>query len=134
MSFPAGQQRILDGIAEALRMTEPRLASMFAIFARLAKDEPPPRRERLTAGGPLAALIAAWRRPPRWDISSGLRTRRLMLIISQMAIAFIVFAALLGLTARAPVRCGAALRPAAAAASLHQTCTEEASWVSAGGK
>ncbi len=69
MSLPAGQQRILDGIAEVLRANEPRLASMFAIFTRLSKDEPPPRREQLTVAGPRALLIGAWRRPPRWDIS-----------------------------------------------------------------
>ena len=64
-------------------MTEPRLSSMFGIFTRLAKDEPPPRREQLTHSGPLAALIAAWRRPPRRDVGPGRRTRRTMLFISQ---------------------------------------------------
>lgn len=134
MSLPAGQQRVLDGIAEALRMTEPRLASMFGIFTRLAKDEPPPRREQLTHAGPTAALIAAWRRPPRWDVGPGRRTRRTMLFISQLAIAFIVLAALMGLTTRSPARCGAAPRPASAAAALRQPCRAQASGVGAGGK
>jgi len=33
MSLPARQQRILDGIGDALRVSEPRLAAMFAIFS-----------------------------------------------------------------------------------------------------
>jgi hypothetical protein len=133
MSLPAGQQRVLDGIAEVLRTNEPRLASMFAIFTRLSKDEPRPRREQLTPRGPLASLAAAWRRPPRWDISGGRGTRRMMLIISQLAIAFIVLAVLLGLSARAPARC-ATPRTTGAVAALHLACGASAGEVSAGGK
>ena len=133
MSLPAGQQRILDGIADALRATEPRLASMFAIFTRLSKDEPPPRRERLAAAGPRALLTAALRRPPRWDISDSRGTRRMMLLISQLAIAFIVIATLLGLSAHAPARC-AAPRQAAAAAAVHLACEAPVGGISGGGK
>jgi hypothetical protein len=39
MSLPAGQQRILDAIEDALRASEPLLASMFAIFDRLSTNE-----------------------------------------------------------------------------------------------
>ncbi len=134
MSLPAGQQRVLDGIAEVFRMTEPRLASMFAIFTRLSKDEPPPRREQLVAAGPIAFLLAAWRRPPRWDIPSGRRNRRLMLVISQLAIAFILLAALMGLNSLGSASCAAPPRPGAVAASLHQACRAQAGAVSAGGK
>jgi hypothetical protein len=139
MSLPAGQQRVLDGIAEALRRTEPRLTSMFAIFARLSKDEPPPRREQLTTRRPLASLIAAWRRPPRGHISSadtsrGRRTRRMMLLISQLAIAFVVLAALLGLTARAPAQCGAGAHQATTAAALRMVCKAPIGGISTGGK
>jgi hypothetical protein len=133
MSLPAGQQRVLDGIAEKLRMTEPRLTSMFAIFSRLSKDEPPPRREQLAAVGPLAFLIAAWRRPPAEDISSR-RTRRLMLIISQLAIVCVVLAALMGLTSLGPGRCAGAVRPAPAAALSHQVCGAQAAPASPAGK
>jgi hypothetical protein len=58
MSLPSGEQQILDGIAETLRASEPRLASMFAIFGRLVKNEGPPLRERLPAARPFARLAA----------------------------------------------------------------------------
>jgi hypothetical protein len=63
VSLPAGQQRALDGIESALQAGEPRLASMFAIFTRLARDEAAPRRESLraetrVAGGWLGGLTA----------------------------------------------------------------------------
>jgi hypothetical protein len=139
MSLPAGQQRALEGIAEALRKTEPRLASMFAIFTRLSKDEPPPGRERLTTAGPIASLVAAWRRPPRWDISGAdtsraRRTRRMMLFISELAIAFIVLTALLGLTARGPAQCGSGPRQPAAAAALRMACRAPIGGISTGEK
>ncbi len=47
MSLPAGQQRVLDGIAEALRVSEPRLVSMFATFTRLTRNEAAPGQEQL---------------------------------------------------------------------------------------
>jgi hypothetical protein len=133
MSLPAGQQRVLDGIAEVLRTNEPRLASMFAIFTRLSKDEPRPRREQLTTRGPLASLAGARRRPPRWDISGGHGTRRMMLIISQLAIAFLVLAVLLALSVRAPARC-AAPRTTGAVAALHLACGASVAEINAGGK
>jgi len=49
MSLPAGQQRALDGIAETLRLTEPRLTAMFAMFTRLTRNEPRPGREEVTS-------------------------------------------------------------------------------------
>lgn len=49
MSLPACQQRVLDRMAQSLQASEPRLAAMYANFARLARDEPAPDRERLTA-------------------------------------------------------------------------------------
>ena|SRR5215472_5397665 len=49
MTLPAGQQRVLDRIEDALQVAEPRLASMYAIFTRLTKNEVPPGREQLPA-------------------------------------------------------------------------------------
>ncbi|HUA41512.1 MAG TPA: hypothetical protein VMA32_08105 [Streptosporangiaceae bacterium] len=134
MSLPAGQQRVLDGIADALRKTEPRLASMFAIFTRLSKDEPPPRREQLAAVGPIALLAAVCRRPPRRDTTSGRRTRRLMVVMSQLAIAFVVLAALVGLTSLAPGPCTRPVRSAPVAAYLHQACRAQAGVLSPAGR
>jgi hypothetical protein len=50
MSLPVGQQRVLDDIEGALQASEPRLASMYAIFTRLTKNEMRPRREELPTG------------------------------------------------------------------------------------
>jgi hypothetical protein len=47
MSLPARQQRLLDRIERTLRATEPHMASKFAIFTRLTKDEGPARTEQL---------------------------------------------------------------------------------------
>jgi hypothetical protein len=47
MSLPACQERILSGMENALRACEPRLASRFAIFARLTRDEEIPPTEQL---------------------------------------------------------------------------------------
>jgi hypothetical protein len=50
MSLPASEQRTLDGIAGALRVSEPRLASMFSMFSKLSKDDRPPLREQVSPG------------------------------------------------------------------------------------
>jgi hypothetical protein len=47
MSLPACQQRVLDRIENTLQHREPRLASMFAMFTRLNKNEAAPRTETL---------------------------------------------------------------------------------------
>jgi hypothetical protein len=47
MSLPAGQQRTLQRIERALQASEPRLASKFAIFSRLAFLDGPIRTERI---------------------------------------------------------------------------------------
>jgi hypothetical protein len=60
MSLPACQERILHGMETALRTHEPRLAAIFAIFARLTKDEDIPHIERLAPQPWLS-----WRRLPR---------------------------------------------------------------------
>jgi hypothetical protein len=58
MSLPAWQQRALDRTESALQASEPHLASMFAIFARLNAGEPVgeeprarPRRRRCSPSG-----------------------------------------------------------------------------------
>jgi len=40
VTLPAAQQRVLDRIEGTLQASEPQLASMFAMFTRLAADEP----------------------------------------------------------------------------------------------
>jgi hypothetical protein len=66
MSLPACQERVLRGIESALRRGEPRLASIFAIFTRLTRDEELPRTEQL--------VQRPW--PQRWLDRAGVRSRR----------------------------------------------------------
>jgi hypothetical protein len=40
MSLPARQQRVINHIEAALRASEPQLAAMFTVFARLNEDQP----------------------------------------------------------------------------------------------
>jgi hypothetical protein len=47
MGLPARQRRVLESIESKLRGSDPRLAAMFAIFARLTRDEEIPRIEEL---------------------------------------------------------------------------------------
>jgi len=124
MSLPAGQQRTLDGIAESLRLTEPRLTVMFAIFTRLAKNEPPPCREQIPVRKRVAWLPARWQRPlARHGKRRGPEWRR-VLIISQLAIAFIALVVLTFATSHTAAGCGDGQRPHAAALSLsrQKTC------------
>jgi hypothetical protein len=65
MGLPAVQQRVLDRIEGTLKASEPHLAAMFAIFARLSAGEPvgreslAARRRRwwLRPGAALSALV-----------------------------------------------------------------------------
>ncbi len=115
MSLPAAQQRILDGIADGLRRSEPRLAAMYATFTRMCGSEGPPSRERL-ARGPAwrsAAAVVTWLRGKLTD--QGRRTRRRMLIASQVAVALVLVAVLAGLSSRSSATCGQAGRQGSAA-------------------
>jgi hypothetical protein len=47
MSLPANQQRVLDGVERALQASEPHMASMYAIFARLHEGTEPVGAEPL---------------------------------------------------------------------------------------
>jgi len=47
MSLPVRQRRVLERIESALRGSDPRLAGLYAIFAKLNRDEEMPRIEQL---------------------------------------------------------------------------------------
>jgi len=47
MGLPAGQRRVLERIEVTLRGSDPRLTALYAIFARLTRDEEMPRVEQL---------------------------------------------------------------------------------------
>jgi hypothetical protein len=85
MGLPPGQERILSGIENALRQGEPKLASRFAIFTRLASGEELPRTEQL--------VPEPW--PRRWV--KGARLRAVLAIPAALiALASMLFLA--GLT------------------------------------
>jgi hypothetical protein len=50
MTLTARQRRALDSIEQHLGAREPRLASMFAMFTKLTKDELPPTLETVELG------------------------------------------------------------------------------------
>jgi Protein of unknown function (DUF3040) len=60
MGLPASQRRILEKIENAMRGTDPRLTSLFAIFSRLNRDEEMPRIEELRARAWLLRRRAAF--------------------------------------------------------------------------
>jgi hypothetical protein len=47
MGLPVRQRRVLERIESALRGSDPKLAALYAIFARLTRDEEMPRVEQL---------------------------------------------------------------------------------------
>ncbi len=47
MGLPVRQRRVLEQIENTLRGSDPRLAALYAIFARLTRDEEMPRVEQL---------------------------------------------------------------------------------------
>jgi hypothetical protein len=59
VSLPVSEQRVLDGIENALEGGEPRLGSMFAIFTRLTRDDEVPRTEALLAQARLSRIRPA---------------------------------------------------------------------------
>jgi hypothetical protein len=110
MSLPAAQQRILDGIADGLRRTEPKLAAMYATFTRLCGSEGPPSREQLAPGRAWLSVAALVRWLRSQLTERGRRTWRRVLIASHVAIALVLLAVLAGLSWRSPATCGQAGR------------------------
>jgi len=50
MGLPARQRRVLERIEGTLRGSDPKLAALYAIFARLNRDEEMPRIEQVLHG------------------------------------------------------------------------------------
>ena len=86
-------RRILRGIETELARSDPRLAGLFTMFARLTRDEQLPAAEKLKAGP--ARMLARLRRAidldrplPRWHIwpcLTLLLAMLLFLIVAQFA-------------------------------------------------
>lgn len=111
MSLPAGQQRILDGIAETLRLTEPRLTVMFSMFTRLAKNEPPPCREQIPVRRRGALLSAPWQPLLAWRTGRRGQSWRRLLIISHVAMAVVALLVLTYVAFHGVAGCGNLQRP-----------------------
>jgi Protein of unknown function (DUF3040) len=86
MGLPAVQQRVLDRIEGTLKASEPHLAAMFAIFARLSAGEPVGRES-------LAARRRRWWLRPRAALSA--------LVMVPVMFAVIITGVLLGGPTRA---------------------------------
>jgi hypothetical protein len=56
MGLPVRQRRVLERIENALRGSDPKLAALYAIFARLNRDEEMPRAEQLRHRALLALI------------------------------------------------------------------------------
>jgi hypothetical protein len=91
MSLPAGQQRVLDRIEDALRASEPHLTSMYATFSRLSAGEPVVT-ERLA------------RKRLRW-LQHG--TAMYAIVLLPVMFAAVIVGALLGGSARTATACEA---------------------------
>jgi len=131
MSLPACQERILSRIENALRKGEPRLASRFAIFARLTRDEELPRTEQLVPQPLLRRALAsagrAWRflfPRPRSRGAAAMRPATRLRAAVVLPVLLIVMASATVFTAIAGTHpCAAAPRRPAATQSRWATCT-----------
>jgi hypothetical protein len=95
MSLPASQQRVLDGMERALQASEPHMASMYAIFARLNEGTEPLGAEPLQRR----------RRGPQLNIGQSGRGMYAMALIPVIFI-MVVAGVLLGGSAHGLTTCG----------------------------
>jgi hypothetical protein len=102
MGLPVRQRRVLERIEYALRGSDPKLAALYAIFARLTREEEMPRAEQLRHRA--LVILARLRRLPgaigarlhfRLRIRLVPRQRAVLLfpLAVALAVASIVFAA-----------------------------------------
>jgi hypothetical protein len=97
MSLSARQQRMLDSIERVLQANEPKMASMFAIFTRLTKDEGPAMTERGCSRNRVRGL---WLAPSR---TLG------AFVVLPVALAMLIAGLMLGGPARGSAACDARL-------------------------
>jgi hypothetical protein len=114
MGLPARQLRVLERIEGTLRGSDPRLASLYAIFSRLTRDEEMPRVEQVRHG--VTRLLARV-----GHISTAVHARtRIRLVPRQPALLF--FPLVLALAVASVVliaRSGPGCTPARPAAGAH---------------
>lgn len=106
MGLPVSQRRILERIENGLRGSDPRLAALFALFARLNRDETMPRIE-LIRGRVAMALAPVTRRLVafgRWFIASR-RARLRTALFFPVALGLVATAVLVGSSFPDNTRC-----------------------------
>jgi hypothetical protein len=130
MGLPVRQRRVLERIECTLRGSDPKLAALYAIFARLNRDEEMPRIEQVLHGA--RALLARTRRisatlltPVTWlffRLAPRQRAALLFPIAIAVAVTGIVFAARSGSGNNCvPVRSTAASTGAAKTSNVCRT-------------
>jgi hypothetical protein len=130
MTLPAGQQRALDRIEDALQAVEPRMAARFDVFTRLTHGEDFPRSAEQLERPPRRLLQFLARHLPRRQARAGrgrrrprgrLATRsRAMLLLPFALLAMTL--ALLGSSATSAQACGTARSRFASPSSRERTC------------
>jgi hypothetical protein len=122
VSLPARQERVLERIEHSLHASDP-LRSMFAMFAKLTKDEEMPRLEKLQApSSPLWDKLRRVAQPGRatkraWETGApGTRLRAIIFV--PIVLLALAPAALLGLGIHGVSHCGPAFRPQRTAPAL----------------
>ena len=107
MGLPACQQRVLDRMEGALKASEPHMAAMFAIFARLSLGEP------------VGTESLAARRGRRWWLRPGVALSVLVLVPVMFAV--IITGVLLGGSSRAAGTCAVGFPPVASLAQVSRS-------------
>jgi len=129
MSCTEAETRALGSIADGLAGSDPRLASMLAIFSRLAAGEDMPAREKTRPryGRPAAHRRRCARRYPRRGIAFPQPRRRYArlgwpqaLLVLGAVIAAALLTAALALTASGPTTCARPVGTACPSPSLPQ--------------
>jgi hypothetical protein len=132
MGLPASQRRILERIENALRGSDPRLSALFAIFARLNRDEEMPRIEQVRAR--VVVLLAGVRYRfaafAQW-FGAPARTRLRTAVFFPVALAIVASAVLVGAKFPSASRCPATPRAAADAAHTSSGRSKDCSPVAA---
>jgi len=107
MGLPASQRRILEKIENALRGTDPRLTSLFAIFSRLNRDEEMPRIEELRARASML-LARLHRRSEIADRWLRARPHRKTVVFFPLALVLVMSTFVVAAALPGPSRCAAA--------------------------
>ena len=97
MGLPASQRKILERIENALRGSDPRLASLFSIFTRLTREEEMRRIEEIRAKAALFLLRIRYGLVAfgRW-FGAPSRARLRTALFFPVALAFVAGAVLVG--------------------------------------